>query len=104
MEKYGSDKVGRIYQETGWKELETGDVWPSKRGACSKSRRTVSYGTKMGSMVAYTGKSEFHTGGGSLEHGVGKMLKRGLTGKATRLTKAEGTGISFSPMQGKKCP
>jgi uncharacterized protein (AIM24 family) len=57
--------------------------------------------TKMGSMVAYTGNVKF-TREGVLEHGLGKLLKRSLTGEGTRLTKAEGTGRVYLADQGKK--
>ena len=57
--------------------------------------------TKMGSMVAYTGNVKF-TREGVLEHGVGKLLKRAVTGEGTRLTKAEGTGRIYLADAGKK--
>ncbi len=57
--------------------------------------------TKMGSMVAYRGNVKF-TREGVLEHGVGKMLKRSLTGEGTRLTKAEGRGRVYLADEGKK--
>ena len=47
--------------------------------------------TKMGSMVAYRGQVKF-TREGILEHGVGKLLKKAVSGEGARLTKAEGTG------------
>lgn len=57
--------------------------------------------TKMGSMVAYAGDVKF-TREGVLEHGIGKMLKRSLTGEGTRLTKAEGRGRVYLADEGKK--
>ena len=57
--------------------------------------------TKMGSMVAYRGAIKF-TREKILEHGVGKMFKRALSGEGTRLTKAEGTGSLYLADQGKK--
>jgi uncharacterized protein (AIM24 family) len=57
--------------------------------------------TKMGSMVAYTGNVKF-TREGVLEHGVGKLLKRAVSGEGTRLTKAEGTGRVYLADEGKK--
>ena len=56
---------------------------------------------KMGAMVAYRGDIRF-TREGLLEHGLGKMLKRAVTGEGTRLTKAEGTGQLYLADQGKK--
>lgn len=57
--------------------------------------------TKMGSMVAYRGNIKF-TREGILEHGVGKMLKRAVSGEGTRLTKAEGQGALYLADGGKK--
>ena len=57
--------------------------------------------TKMGSMVAYTGQVKF-TRERVLEHGVGKLLKRAVTGEGTRLTKAEGSGRLYLADGGKK--
>ena len=44
--------------------------------------------TKMGSMIAYDGMIKF-TREGMLEHGIGKLLKKTLSGEGVRLTKAE---------------
>ena len=57
--------------------------------------------TKMGSMVAYRGDIAF-TREGILEHGVGKMLKRAVSGEGTRLTKADGSGTLYLADEGKK--
>ncbi len=57
--------------------------------------------TKMGSMVAYVGEVKF-TREGMLEHGVGKFLKRAVTGEGARLTKAEGRGRVYLADDGKK--
>jgi len=57
--------------------------------------------TKMGAMIAYRGDIRF-TREGLLEHGLGKMLKRAVTGEGTRLTKAEGNGQLYLADQGKK--
>jgi len=57
--------------------------------------------TKMGSMVAYRGQIKF-TREGLLEHGLGRMLKRAVSGEGTRLTKAEGAGQLYLADQGKK--
>ena len=57
--------------------------------------------TKTGSMVAYLGQIKF-TREGVLEHGVGKFLKKALTGEGTRLTKAEGAGKLYLADKGKK--
>ncbi len=57
--------------------------------------------TKMGSMVAYVGAIKF-TREGMLEHGVGKFLKKAMSGEGARLTKAEGQGRLYLADAGKK--
>ncbi|MBP2029687.1 uncharacterized protein (AIM24 family) [Methanohalophilus levihalophilus] len=57
--------------------------------------------TKKGSMVAYIGDVKF-TREGVLEHGVGKMLKKAVTGEGMSLTKAEGQGKVYLADAGKK--
>jgi len=52
-------------------------------------------------MVAYTGSIKF-TREGVLEHGLGKMLKKAVTGEGTMLTKAEGNGNLYLADSGKK--
>lgn len=57
--------------------------------------------TKMGSMIAYDGMIKF-TREGMLEHGIGKLLKKTLSGEGVRLTKAEGNGHLYLADNGKK--
>lgn len=57
--------------------------------------------TKMGSMVAYTGEIKF-TRERVLEHGVGRMLKKFVTGEGAMLTKADGKGSLYLAHEGKK--
>ena len=57
--------------------------------------------TKMGSMVAYKGQIKF-TREGILEHGIGKLLKKAVSGEGTRLTKASGNGSLYLADTGKK--
>lgn len=57
--------------------------------------------TKMGSMIAYVGIIKF-TREGVLEHGVGKLFKKAVSGEGTRLTKAEGKGTLYLADSGKK--
>ena len=57
--------------------------------------------TKAGSMVAYRGNVKF-TREGILEHGLGKMLKKAVSGEGARLTKAEGAGQVYLADEGKK--
>jgi uncharacterized protein (AIM24 family) len=57
--------------------------------------------TKMGSMIAYRGEVKF-TREGMLEHGLGKLLKKAVTGEGARLTKAAGKGKVYLADAGKK--
>jgi uncharacterized protein (AIM24 family) len=57
--------------------------------------------TKTGSMVAYLGQIRF-TREGVFEHGLGKLLKRTVSGEGTRLTKAEGAGKLYLADEAKK--
>jgi uncharacterized protein (AIM24 family) len=57
--------------------------------------------TKMGSMVAYRGDIKF-TREGILEHGIGKFLKKAVSGEGARLTKADGRGQLYLADTGKK--
>ncbi|MCE4047282.1 MULTISPECIES: AIM24 family protein [Bacillaceae] len=56
---------------------------------------------KAGSMVSYMGNIKF-TREGILEHGLGKMFKKALTGEGASLMKAEGQGKLYLADQGKK--
>jgi uncharacterized protein (AIM24 family) len=56
--------------------------------------------TKTGAMKAYLGQIKFEREG-VLEHGVGKFLKRAITGEGTRLTKANGVGRMYLADEGK---
>lgn len=57
--------------------------------------------TKKGSMIAYRGSVRF-VREGIFEHGIGKLLKRGISGEGAQLTKAEGEGALYLADQGKK--
>ncbi|GMW00067.1 MAG: hypothetical protein AMXMBFR84_12050 [Candidatus Hydrogenedentota bacterium] len=56
---------------------------------------------KTGVMVAYRGDVKF-TREGVMEHGLGKMLKRAVTGEGARLTRADGRGSVYLADVGKK--
>src|SRR5690606_591036 len=56
---------------------------------------------KTGAMVAYRGNVRY-TREGVLEHGIGKFLKRAVSGEGARLTKAEGQGKIYLADEGKK--
>lgn len=56
---------------------------------------------KTGAMVAYRGDVRF-VREGILEHGLGRMLKRAISGESTPLSKAEGRGTVYLADRGKK--
>lgn len=55
---------------------------------------------KTGSMVAYRGQIKFEREG-LLEKGVGRLLKKAVTGEGARLTKATGQGVMYLADQAK---
>ncbi len=57
--------------------------------------------TKMGAMVAYVGNMKF-TREGILEKGVGKFLKKAISGEGTKLTRVEGCGRLYLADSGKR--
>lgn len=57
--------------------------------------------SKLGAMVAYTGNVRF-TREGIMEHGMGRMLKRMVTGEGTTLMKMDGQGRVYLADRGKK--
>lgn len=57
--------------------------------------------TKVGAMIAYVGAVKF-TREGMLGHGVGKLLKKMVSGEGTPLMKAEGRGRVYLADRGKK--
>ncbi len=56
---------------------------------------------KMGAMISYRGQIKF-TREGVLEHGIGNLLKKAVSGEGARLTKAEGSGKMYLADRGKK--
>ncbi|MGD6874038.1 AIM24 family protein [Sutcliffiella horikoshii] len=56
---------------------------------------------KMGSMISYEGSIKFQREG-MLEHGLGKLMKKALTGEGSQLMKASGNGKLYIADQGKK--
>jgi uncharacterized protein (AIM24 family) len=57
--------------------------------------------TKTGSMISYQGRVKF-TREGVFEHGIGKFIKKSLTGEGAALTKADGVGRVYLADSGKK--
>ncbi|NPC92719.1 AIM24 family protein [Bacillus sp. WMMC1349] len=56
---------------------------------------------KAGSMISYRGQMKFKREG-VFEHGLGRMMKKALSGEGTALMKAEGNGKLYIADQGKK--
>lgn len=56
---------------------------------------------KAGSMISYTGQIKFEREK-LLDHGIGSMFKKALTGEGTSLMKAQGNGRLYLADQGKK--
>lgn len=56
---------------------------------------------KTGSMISYTGQIKFERER-MLEHGVGQLFKKALTGEGASLMKAQGNGRLYLADQGKK--
>lgn len=56
---------------------------------------------KAGSMISYTGGIKFEREG-ILEHGLGRFVKKALTGEGSSLMKANGSGKLYLADQGKK--
>ncbi|MCP3738862.1 AIM24 family protein [Rossellomorea sp. BNER] len=96
-QKYSIDEfINQTKQEDkgqGYFELETprmlevnlqGQVW-----------------AKAGAMVSYRGQIKF-VREGVLEHGIGKLFKKALSGEGTSLMKANGNGKLYLADQGKK--
>lgn len=57
--------------------------------------------TKAGAMITYNGEIKFEREG-ILEHGLGKLFKKALTGEGASLMKAEGSGKLYLADAGKK--
>ncbi|MRG77795.1 MAG: AIM24 family protein [ANME-2 cluster archaeon] len=97
MGKYSIDE---FIDSTGQRDLEEG-TFELERDRLLEVNLEGKVWTKMGSMVAYLGDIKF-TREGVMEHGIGKMLKKAVTGEGVSLTKAEGTGKLYLADSGKK--
>ena len=97
MGKYSIDE---FIDSTGQRDLEEG-TFELERDRLLEVNLEGKIWTKMGSMVAYLGDIKF-TREGVMEHGIGKMLKKAVTGEGVSLTKAEGTGKLYLADSGKK--
>jgi len=76
-----------------FKETETGEAFSLQNSKLLKVELSdVTIQAKLGSMVAYQGEVKFeHAGSG----GVGKFLKKTMTGEGQKLMKMEGSGEVF---------
>ena len=76
-----------------YKETETGEAFSLQNSKLLKVELSeVTIQAKLGSMVAYQGDVTFeHSGSG----GLGRMLKKAVTGEGTQLMKMTGTGEVF---------
>ncbi len=97
MGKYSIDE---FIDSTGQRDLGEG-TFELERDRLLEINLEGKVWTKMGSMVAYLGDIKF-TREGVMEHGIGKMLKKAVTGEGVSLTKAEGTGKLYLADSGKK--
>ncbi|WP_445475926.1 AIM24 family protein [Methanococcoides methylutens] len=96
----GRYSVKEFIEMTGQKDLGEG-LFELERDRLLELNLNGRVWTKRGSMVAYLGNVKF-TREGVLEHGVGKMLKKAVTGEGVSLTKAEGQGKVYLADAGKK--
>lgn len=86
-------KTQQDEQENDYFELETPRIL--------EVNLTDQVWAKAGSMISYTGQIKFERER-MLEHGVGQMFKKALTGEGTPLMKATGQGRLYLADQGKK--
>lgn len=92
--------IEEFVQETGQRDLGQGE-FELERDRLLEINLNGAVWTKMGSMIAYAGAIKF-TREGILEHGLGKLIKKSVTGEGARLTKAEGQGRLYLADEGKK--
>jgi len=96
----GRYSIDEFVDSTGQRDLGEG-TFELERDRLIEINLEGKVWTKMGSMVAYLGDIKF-TREGVMEHGIGKMLKKAVTGEGVSLTKAEGTGKLYLADNGKK--
>ncbi len=96
----GRYSIDEFVDSTGQRDLGEG-TFELERDRLIEINLEGKVWTKMGSMVAYLGDIKF-TREGVMEHGIGKMLKKAVTGEGVSLTKAEGTGKLYLADSGKK--
>ena len=96
----GRYSIDEFVDSTGQRDLGEG-TFELERDRLLEINLEGKVWTKLGSMVAYLGDIKF-TREGVMEHGIGKMLKKAVTGEGVSLTKAEGTGKLYLADSGKK--
>src|SRR6266511_463230 len=76
-----------------YKETEAAEAFSLQNSKLLKVELAdVTIQAKLGSMVAYQGEVKFeHAGSG----GIGRLVKKAVTGEGTRLMKMEGSGEVF---------
>ncbi|WP_091936340.1 AIM24 family protein [Methanolobus profundi] len=97
MARYSLDEFVRT---TGQKDLGQGK-FELERDRMLEVNLNGRVWIKRGGMVAYLGDVKF-TREGMLEHGIGKLMKKAVTGEGVSLTKAEGNGKVYLADGGKK--
>lgn len=96
----GRYSIEQFVESTGQKGLGQG-TFELERDRLLEVNLDGRVWTKRGSMVAYNGNIRF-TREGVLEHGIGKLVKKAVTGEGFNLTKAEGKGKLYLADTGKK--
>ncbi len=87
-------------RDTGERD-QPGDVFELESPKMLEAHVNGRLWTKLGAMVAYRGNVKFIREG-MLEGGIGKMLKRAVSGEVTPLSKVEGNGRVYLADSGKE--
>ncbi len=96
----GRYSIDEFVETTGQRDLGEG-MFELERDRLLEVNLDGRVWTKKGSMVAYLGDVKF-TREGVMEHGLGKMVKKAVTGEGMSLTKVEGIGKVYLADEGKK--
>ncbi len=96
----GRYSIKQFVENTGQKDLGQGN-FELERDRLLEVNLDGRVWMKKGTMVAYNGDIRF-TREGVLEHGLGKLVKKAVTGEGLSLTKAEGKGKLYLAEMGKK--
>lgn len=96
----GRYSIKQFVENTGQKDLGQGN-FELERDRLLEVNLDGKVWMKKGTMVAYNGDIRF-TREGVLEHGLGKLVKKAVTGEGLSLTKAEGKGKLYLAEMGKK--